>query len=162
MKVKEIGMSPVTIEDLGHTDSLHINVTYKDLIARVLYPDVRLDGTLENYCKFLATKFLNEEVAIKAIQSTLLANQDKLKIWTEDRYEKRIYIEHFFRTVVGEGIAKGTNFDTHYPMTGVRMILSLGYNGDLFDIVTAYPIPNPAINEKIKQDRNYFKNHGRN
>lgn len=159
MRAKEI--SNIALSELGHADKLHIKVTNKDLIDRILYPDTKMDGRLENYCKTLATRFYSEEVAIKAARETLERNQKQLISWTELRFEKRMEIECFFKNPIGEGIVKGTDFNNPYPMNGIRLILSLGYNSDFFDIITAYPIPNSFITEKINADRTAFKNNRR-
>lgn len=158
MKLKDLGTKPLVVEDLGHTDVFHINVTDKELLDRILYPEMKLNGELENYCKLISTKFLNEKLALQAVTAALTANKDKIKAWTEYRYASRIQIEHFFRNTIGEGIVKGTDFRKRYPMTGIRLILSLGYNGDNFDIVTCYPIQNSSVNSQIEQDRTVFRN----
>ena len=50
-------------------------------------------------------------------------------------------------------MAKGTDFNVHYPMTGCRVILEFEYNGDNFHVVSAYPVPSEIVLKVIKKDR---------
>lgn len=151
-KLEECGLSA---SDCGHTLSTHVEVSDSDLIERLLYGDLhgfRYIGET----KTLATKFDSEKIMVKAIKATLEVNKILISRWTEDRCEKVIAVRAKFQNPIGYGIVKGTPFTNKYPMSTVVVILSLGYNGNEFNIITSYLEPNLMISEKIQRDRQEF------
>lgn len=153
MNLREL--EKLSASDCGHTLSTHVNVSDSDLIERILYGDLhgfRYIGET----KALATKFDSEKIMVKAIKATLEANKIIINRWTDFRDEKVIAVRAKFQNPIGYGIAKGTPFTNKYPMSTVVVILSLGYNGSDFRIVTSYLEPNLMISEKIQRDRNEF------
>lgn len=140
--------------DILHAYKYHVNLTQKELVQRIRTGYV--DGKGAMAAPSLATAFSSENIAFKAIERVILSKQDLIRFWLEDRYREEIEIEVFFTKSIGFGVAKATNFNNLYSMHGCRVVLRLGYNGNHFEVVTAYPIPNAAIKSQIQKDRNEF------
>lgn len=142
--------------DLGsHTKENHINTTKDELKLRLIKGDI--DGD----CMFIekkkvASMFLSEKVALAAIKKTIYKNESVIKTWVQNRDENRLMIRTNFLNRIGIGFAKGTDFNIVYPFFGCSVILRLGYNGNEFEILTAYPSLTKEIDEQIQRDRIAF------
>ena len=142
---EEVVLEPHIIEE-------HITVTDEDLRSRLIngtYRDMRYVRFSQN----IASKFFDEESAKTAIGSAINTHQKLVKEWLDLRYDKRIELTGYSLKEIGYGMAKGTDFNIHYPMTGCKVILELGYNGSEFNIVSAYPIPSEIVLKVIKKDK---------
>ena len=148
-------LNELTLKDCGHTADTHINVTDGDLVDRLLYGDLhefRYNGDK----KSIATKFDSESIALRAIKLSLEQNKATISAWTNTRDAKVISVRTKFQTQIGYGLVKGTPFTNKYSMSQIVVVLSLGYNGGEFNIITAYLEPNLAIEQKIQRARNEF------
>lgn len=143
------------IELPPHIIEEHINIDDSMMIDRLI------NGTFRNlryttYSQKIVTKFFNEEKAKQMISIAIIQNEFRLKEWMKLRYEKKIVLNYYSLEEIGYGIAKGTDFNIHYPMTGICVVLELGYNGNNFNILTAYPIPSPFIIDIINKDKKKY------
>lgn len=140
----------------SHILEEHIHISNKDMIDRIL------NGTYRNmrYTRFtqdIVTKFYSEDHARKMIRKMLDDHEKIIIDWLKFRYDKRIEITGYSMEEIGYGIAGHTNFANHYPMTGCRIVLELGYNGNQFEIITAYPVPSETVETVINRDRKIYR-----
>lgn len=148
----------VEINECCHVLENHVNLDDQDMIDRLIRGDMDNNFQYFGDRRDLATKFLSKEIAENAIYETIVKNDDSIKRWLEFRTEKRIIVSRDFKTQIGYGYAKNTPFSNKYAMYNCIVVLKLGYNGDLFEIVTAYPAPNYDMSKKIAEDRAHFRN----
>lgn len=150
------------IYDLGsHTKETHVNTNPEELKYRLIRGDIDGDCMFTERRK-VASMFLSEKIAIAAIKKTIYKNESIIRTWISNRDTDRIMIRTNFLNKIGIGLAKGTDFNNVYPFFGCIVILRLGYNGNEFEILTAYPALTKEINERIQQDRISFHKEHRN
>lgn len=135
-----------------HIIEEHINITDEDLRSRLINGTYR-DMRYVRFNQSIASKFFDEKTAKEAIENAINTHQKLVKEWLDLRYDKRIELTGYSLKEIGYGMVKGTDFNVHYPMTGCRVILELGYNGSEFSVVSAYPVPSEIILKVIKKDR---------
>lgn len=140
----------------GHVIEEHINVSDQELIQRLLYGDFR-DLRYTGKTQKIVTKFESAQITEQTVKNALQFHIEKIKEWLRLRYDNRLVIQYNSLSKLGHGYAKYTDFRKNvYDMYSCIIILELGYNGSEFHIVTAYPVPNQAMWQKIQNDRNIF------
>lgn len=139
----------------GHTYDDHINCDDSYLKDRLFYGDMEM-GHLVGKLHGIASKFHNEEIALSSINNVLKCNQDIIEKWLADRCMGELVLTANFLDEVGYALAKNTPFRNHYECYRVKVVLKLGYNGNNFNVTTAYPEPNESVAHRIQVDRVAF------
>lgn len=148
-------MSEINWKKYGHTYEEHVNVTDKDLIDRLLYGTYDIGKYMDDR-RSICTRFLSEEIAFKSIERALKIRTDEIQEWMKLGYQAKLEIMVNFTSQIGVGYAKGTSWKEPYPMFKVRVILKADAHFREYSIVTAYPIPNKQISQKIAADRSAY------
>ena len=149
-----LGEEITNIKMIPHVYEEHVGIEDKELIERLLNNFSSEYDT--NIQLGFASKFDSEEDALYYINELLYCKEKVIANWLKARDDKRIILTGNFLDRTGYGYAKNTSFKQQYVMTEVIIVLELGYNGDYFSIVSAYPAPNKAIKEAVKKDRAAF------
>ncbi len=147
----------VDLRDCYHLLEEHVKVDDKDLILRLQQGDIDYDGVYIGHRTNIATKFHSEKIATWAVSMIIAHNEPLIKEWLRFRSEKYLRLRGVFTKSIGYGIAKGTKFSKHYEMYACRVVLKLGYNGDIFEIATAFPECNEGVRKEIERDRIKFR-----
>ena len=74
------------------------------------------------------------------------------------RSSTRLIITLRFLNRIGYGFAKWTDFSKcKYDLYRCIVVLKPGYNGNTFEIVSAYPDVTPPVAAQIQEDRKAFR-----
>ncbi len=148
-------LSKANIDEFGHTNECHVIVTDKNMVDRLIHGDL-FDFRVTGRTKEVASKFLSEEIAVKAIKRTLEKKRVEVEHWMNDRTTPTMCVSCTFKDQIGYGFVKGTSFNKKYPMYECTIVLKLGYNGAEFEVKTAYPEPSYKIKGTIEEDKRMF------
>ena len=138
--------------DFGHTYEEHIAVTRDDLKQRMIlgtYDAGKYDGKKKAIC----SRFLNEEIAYKAIKCLLKRRKVEIDQWMKLQYEMKTSFEITFTDQIGEGYAKNTSWKEPYKFYKLVVVLQADCHYRDFEVVTAYPTPSMSVAKKIKADQ---------
>lgn len=138
---------------MGHTYEDHVAVDIDDLKERLVLEKYDVGTYDEDKKSSIASRFLSEDLARKAIKASLKKKSSVIDDWMKLQYDSRLVLKINFMRQIGEGVAKGTNWNTIYPMYSVIIVLKADCHFRSYEVVTAYPAANNAVMKQIIKDR---------
>ena len=138
---------------MGHTYEDHVEIEIEDLMNRLVLGKYDVGTYDENKKSSIASRFINEDIARKAIKTVLKKKTPVIDDWMRLQYDNRLVLKVNFTQQIGEGVAIGTNWNTLYPMYSLIIVLKADCHFRNYEVVTAYPAPNQAVHLQIMKDR---------
>lgn len=130
----------------NHVFRRHVQVTRKDLRQRLRkIPYVEDEIVTMSRFDSKDAHFLT-----RMIFRCLYDNQGEIQKWIKENPFHLLQVCMDVDAPIGEGVVKGTDWNQFFPMSRIHVVLKYSnLPGRLFQIVTAYPVPNLDETDQI-------------